>query len=78
MFVGPELRNPTVSHVTMVNGLGGPNVGNAGPVVAGVAANGNGMMPVPMPMAANGNGAIGMVNNAGGLPPGVIPVVTLD
>nr|XP_019561577.2 integrator complex subunit 5-like [Aedes albopictus] len=78
MFVGPELRNPTVSHVTMVNGLGGPNVVNAGPVVAGVAANGNGMMPVPMPMAANGNGAIGMVNNAGGLPPGVIPVVTLD
>lgn len=81
MFVGPELRNPTVSHVTMVNGLGG---GGPAPLgvnvvnVAGVASNGNGMVLAALPLAANGNGPIGIVNNAGPLAPGIIPVVTLD
>ncbi|XP_065095747.1 integrator complex subunit 5 isoform X2 [Ochlerotatus camptorhynchus] len=81
MFVGPELRNPTISNVNMVNGLGG-----GGPVVPhgpNVNANGNGVPTVVLPMggglpAANGNGALSMLNSGGGTGPGIIPVVTLD
>lgn len=79
MFVGPELRNPTISNVTMVNGLGG-----GGPVVPlGQNINGNGVPTVVLPMggglpAANGNGALGMVISGGGTGPVMIPVVTLD
>ncbi|XP_062562953.1 integrator complex subunit 5 [Armigeres subalbatus] len=70
MFVGPELRNPTVTNVTLVNGLGG-GPAQLGPNVAAVgnATNGNGMLPaVAVPLTANGNGATAMA----------IPIVTLD